>query len=89
MFEEEGEELGRVDGYNVCWGYDVWSENATETLNYPISTYGGRHFKPQDTEVNDQSKIAHVTRGETFQTPTSGDRQPYKGLEQVYLTNTQ
>ena len=27
--------------------YDIWSENVTKTLNYPTSTNGGKHFKPQ------------------------------------------
>ena len=27
-------------------GYDIWSEDTTETQNYPTSTFGGR-FKPQ------------------------------------------
>ena len=27
-------------------GYDIWSEELTETTNYPISTNGGRHFEP-------------------------------------------
>ena len=34
-------------------GYDIWSEDTTETPNYPTSTYGGRHFKLQDIESND------------------------------------
>ena len=28
-------------------GYDIWSEVVIETINYPTSTNGGRHFKPQ------------------------------------------
>ena len=31
---------------------------------------GGRHFKPQDPDPHDSTKIAHITRGETLQTPT-------------------
>ena len=27
-------------------GYDIWSEELTETTNYPISINGGRHFEP-------------------------------------------
>jgi len=27
------------------------------------STNGGRHFKPQDTDPNDPTKIAHIIRG--------------------------
>ena len=26
--------------------YDIWSEDVTETINYPTSIKGGRHFKP-------------------------------------------
>ena len=39
-------------------GYDIWSENVTKTLNYPTSTNGGKHFKPQAS----------------YQTPTYGRR---------------
>ena len=28
-------------------GYDIWSEDVIKTINYPTSTNGGRHFKPQ------------------------------------------
>ena len=38
------------------------------------SINGWRHFKPQDTYPNDLTKIAHITKGETLQTPTFGDR---------------
>ena len=34
-------------GMTSIAGYDIWSEDATETLNYPTSTYRGKHFKPQ------------------------------------------
>ena len=27
-------------------GYDIWSEDTAEILNYPISTYRGRHLNP-------------------------------------------
>ena len=27
---------------------------------------GGRHFKPRDIDINDLTKIAHITRGETL-----------------------
>ena len=52
------------------------------------SPYGGRHFIPQDTDLNNLTKIAHIIRGETLQTPTFGDRQPNRSLEQIYPTNT-
>jgi len=41
--------------------------------NNTTSTNGGIHFKAQDTDPNDLTKIAHITRGETLQTPTFGD----------------
>ena len=34
-------------GMTSTVGYDIWSEDVTKTLNYPTSTNGGRHFKPQ------------------------------------------
>ena len=33
-------------GMTSTAGYDIRSEYVTETLNYPTSTYRGRHFKP-------------------------------------------
>ena len=33
-------------GMTSTVGYDIWSEELTETTNYPISTNGGRHFEP-------------------------------------------
>ena len=36
-------------GMTSTVGYDIWSEDAIETPNYPISTNGGRHFKPQSS----------------------------------------
>ena len=34
-------------GMTFAVGYDIWSEDATETINYPTFINGGRHFKPQ------------------------------------------
>ena len=45
------------------------------------STNRGRHFKPQDTDPNDPTKIVHITKGETLQTPTFRDRKPSRSLE--------
>ena len=45
------------------------------------STNGGRHFKPQDTDPNDPTKIVHITKGETLQTPTFRDRKPSRSPE--------
>ena len=36
-------------GMTSTVGYDIWSENAIETPNYPTSTNRGRHFKPQSS----------------------------------------
>ena len=63
IIEEEGEKdpseliYDLLECFMMTWeelmgmtsiaGYDIWSEDATETLNYPTSTYGGRYFKPQ------------------------------------------
>ena len=33
-------------GITSTVGYDIWSEDAVETPNYPTSTFGGRFFKP-------------------------------------------
>ena len=33
-------------GMTSTVGYDIWSEDVTETTNYPTSTNGGRYFKP-------------------------------------------
>ena len=33
-------------GMTSIVGYDIWSEDVTETTNYPTSTNGGRYFKP-------------------------------------------
>ena len=52
----------------------------------PIS--GGRHLKPQNTDPNDPTKIAHITRGETLQTPTFTDKQPSGNFEQIHLIDT-
>ena len=74
MIEEEGEEdpskliYDLPECFMMTWeelmgmtsiaGYDIWHEDAIETLNYPTSTYEGRHFKPQSS----------------YQTPTYGGR---------------
>ena len=34
-------------GMSSVAGYKIWSEDVTKTTNYPTSTNGGRHFKPQ------------------------------------------
>ena len=34
-------------GMTSTAGYDIWSEDVTETSNYPTSTNGRRYFKPQ------------------------------------------
>jgi len=63
IFEEEGEEdLSELiydlpECFMMTWeelmgmtsttGYNIWSEDTTEILNYPTSTHGGRLFKPQ------------------------------------------
>ena len=49
--------------------------------NGQTPTNGRKHFKPQDTDPNYPTKIAHITRGETLQTPTFKDRQPSESFE--------
>ena len=39
-------------GMTSTIGYDIWSEDALETKNYPTSTNGGRHFKPPYLETD-------------------------------------
>ena len=34
-------------GIAFAAGYDIWSEDTIEFLNYQTSTHGGRYFKPQ------------------------------------------
>ena len=49
-------------GITSTAGYEIWSEDVTNTPNYPISTYGGRHFKPP-------IKLPNIHKwGETLQT---------------------
>ena len=50
-------------GMTSAVGYDIWSEDVTETTNYPTSTNGGRHFKPQ------VSYQAPTYGGETLRIP--------------------
>ena len=85
-------------------GCDIWNDEIPEPENYPTSTSGGRHFraqensqaptnggrhfKPQDIDPNDPTKIAHITRGETIQTPTFRDRQPNGSSKEIHPTNT-
>ena len=42
-------------------GYDIWSENVTETANYPTSTNGGRHFKPHHISVSTSLLLIYKT----------------------------
>ena len=75
--------------------YDIWNEipepennqipaNGGRHFKPQVSsqthTSGGRHFKPQYIDPNDPTKIAHITRGETIQTPTFRDRQTMETL---------
>ena len=62
ILEEEGEEdlseliYDILECFMMTWEelmgmtstieYDIWSEDTSEVLNYPTSTYKGRHFKP-------------------------------------------
>ena len=59
-------------GITSIAGYDIWSEDVTETSNYPTFTNGGRHFKPQ---LNYPTSI---NRGETSN-PKRVTKHPYTG----------
>ena len=77
-------------GISSTTGYDIWNEDNPKIPNYSTPKYGARHFKPhlddsmptyrgrhlkpQDIETSDPSKISHITRGETLQTPTFRNR---------------
>ena len=61
-------------GMTSTTGYDIWSEDIIEILNYPISTYGGRHLN-----TNKITQHPHAF----------GDGQPDRCLEQGNPTNTQ
>ena len=50
-------------GMTSVVGYDIWSEDVTETTNYPTPTNGGRHFKPQSNHSTSTNE------GETIKTP--------------------
>ena len=66
-------------GMTSTIGYDIWSEDALETKNYPTSTNGGRHFKLQSNypiSTNGErhfepqsSNSTSTNRGRHFKTP--------------------
>ena len=68
--------------------YDIWSEVATETLNYPISTYGGDTLNPNQTTQHpqmggDTSNPNQITqqlymRGDTLN-PNQTTQHPHMG----------
>ena len=51
-------------------GYDMWSENVTETPNYPTSTNGGRHFKLQSNYPTFTNRGRHFKPQASYQAPT-------------------
>jgi len=55
-------------------GYDIWSEDVTKTPNYPTSTNGGRHFKPQPNYPISTNGGRHFKPQASYQTPTYGGR---------------
>ena len=63
-------------------------EDTSTLVNSQTPKNGGRHFKPQDIDPYDPTKIAHITRGETLQTPTFRDWQPSGSFEQIHPTDS-
>ena len=88
MIEEEGEKdpseliydlsecfmmtWEKLMGMTSTAGYDIWSENVTETLNYPTSTNGGRHFKSQSNYPTSTNGVRHFKPQVSYQAPTYG-----------------
>ena len=55
-------------------------EEVPEPKNYQTLTNGGRHFKPRDTNPNDSTKIAYITRGRHFKPPYLDTNSPVEAL---------
>jgi len=90
MIEEEGEEdLSKLicdlsECFMMTWeelmgmmstiGNDIWSEDVTETTNYPTSINGGRHFKPQSNYLTSINGGRHFKSQSSNQATTYGGR---------------
>ena len=55
-------------------GYDIWSEDVTETTNYPTSINWGRHFKPQSNHPTPTNRGRHFKPQSNYQAPTYGGK---------------
>ena len=62
----------KLMGMTSTAGYDIWSEDVTETLNYPTSTNGGRHFKSQSNYPTSTNGVRHFKPQVSYQAPTYG-----------------
>ena len=102
MIEEESEKdsfeliCGLPECFMMTWeefmgmtstvGYDIWSEDVIKTLNYPTSTNGGRHFKPQASYQMPIYGGRHFEPQSNNPIPTYGGR--HFEPQSNYLTST-
>ena len=63
------------------------TSNPCQVTQHP--QMGGDTSDPKILILMTQQKLSTLQGDEILQTPTSGDRQTYRGLQQVYPTNTQ
>ena len=61
-------------GMTSAVGHDIWSEDVTETTNYPTSTNWGRHFKPQASYQTPTYDGRHFEPQSNEPTSTNGGR---------------
>ena len=61
-------------GMSSVAGYKIWSEDVTKTTNYPTSTNGGRHFKPQTNYPTSTNGERHFKPQTNYPTSTNGVR---------------
>ena len=55
-------------------GYDIESEDVTETINYPITTNGGRHFEPQSNHPTSTNGRRQFKSQSNYQAPINEGR---------------
>ena len=58
---------------STTWS-DIWGEDVIETTNYPTSTNGGRHFKPQGSYLTPTYGGRHFELQSNNKAPTYGGR---------------
>ena len=59
-------------GMTSTTGYDIWSEDVSETKTYSTSTNGGRHLKPQSNYPISTNGGRHFKPQSNNQAPTYG-----------------